>query len=104
MKQEKPGPRGCAVSRHGERGGGGRERERLAGAQRLALGRMAGRPHRGGDGRRRWHKGLACTEPAVRGVGWGKWQQEPSGPGCDRKCGRKAWGGQTGREGGGLGP
>lgn len=27
MKQEKPGPRGCAVSRHGERGGGGgRER------------------------------------------------------------------------------
>lgn len=72
----------CCISSWREGGGerGGRERERLAGAQRLALGRMAGRPHRGGDGRRRWHKGLACTEPAVRGVGWGKWQQEPRRP------------------------
>lgn len=33
MKQEKPGPRGCAVSRHGEREGGGEggEGEREAG-------------------------------------------------------------------------
>lgn len=108
MKQEKPGPRGCAVSRHGERegggeGGGGRERG-WPGLRGLPWAGWLGGPTvevTGGDVGTK-----ASRAQSLRYGGWGggSGSRSPGGPGCDCKCGRKAWGGQTGREGGGLGP
>lgn len=71
MKQEKPGPRGCAVSRHGEREGGGE----------------------GGGGRERgW--------PGLRGLPWAGWLGGPTVEVTGGDVGTKASRAQSLRYGG----